>query len=141
MAPTAADPDVEANNNEVETAGLLPAASEDPLNVEGGDISDSVGEKRKKKGFCGGCKDRCKDRLFWLTNLRRNGLHLPVVLGLLGNLVMPTMDAASDWAVLATLHEDGDTGWFWAPLTIMAVSGGLATLGLWGILAARGAGP
>jgi hypothetical protein len=56
----------------------------------------------------------------------------------LASLVLPEMDAASDWLVTYQFYEDGDTHWFHASLTILLVSGCVATLGLAMTFAAQG---
>eukprot|EP01043_Picozoa_sp_COSAG02_P079956 COSAG02_NODE_18770_length_920_cov_1.002436_1_plen_276_part_01 len=66
----------------------------------------------------------------WVRSRRVRGWALPAFLGLLGSLVLPEMDAVSDWLVTIEFYEAGDTGWFEASLTILLASGVLATLAL-----------
>jgi hypothetical protein len=50
------------------------------------------------------------------------GFELPAFLSLLASLVLPSMDAASDWAVTLSWYP-GDMGWFTAGLTIQLFGG------------------
>eukprot|EP01043_Picozoa_sp_COSAG02_P028955 COSAG02_NODE_1782_length_10945_cov_9.882722_4_plen_935_part_00 len=51
------------------------------------------------------------------------GFELPVFFSLLGSLVLPSMDAASDWAVTLSWYDSGDYGWFTSGLIIQLLSG------------------
>ena len=84
---------------------------------------ESVGQQKTRRP----CRKRC---VWWLQTRKVRGLRLPAFLGLLGSLVLPEMDAVSDWLVTIDFYEGGDMGWFEASLTILVVSGGFATLGL-----------
>ena len=64
---------------------------------------------------------------------------MPALVGLLSSLVLPELDAVSDWLVTLDFYEGGDMGWFKASLTILLLSGGLATLLLRAVFADYGA--
>ena len=51
------------------------------------------------------------------------GFELPVFLSLLSSLLLPSMDAASDWAVTLSWYDSGDYGWFTSGLIIQLLSG------------------
>ena len=51
------------------------------------------------------------------------GFELPVFLRFLGSLVVPSMDAASDWAVTLCWYDSGGYGWFRSGLIIRLLSG------------------
>ena len=109
-----------------EVAALLPAAAT-VAEVPGG---NSVGEDAgagiaaapptKWKSLCARC-------VFWLQNYRIRGFRLPLVVALLGQLVLPEMDAVSDILVTIAFYKDGDMNWFRASLVILALSGAFAT--------------
>ena len=98
--------------------------------------AETDGQRQPQQGRPPSCCKRCSYRLL---NRRVRGLRLPAFLGLLGSLVLPELDAVSDWLVTLEFYEDGDMGWFEASLTVLLVSGGLATLLLAMVFADSGA--
>eukprot|EP01045_Picozoa_sp_COSAG04_P009904 COSAG04_NODE_591_length_12289_cov_10.947252_3_plen_1124_part_00 len=104
----------------VETAALLPTDGGAGGSAEGGDEDE---DEEKPPSCCTRC-------LFALQNYKVRGIALPKLFVLGGSLVLPELDAASDWLVTIKFYMDGDMNWFHASLTILLVSGVIATIGL-----------
>jgi hypothetical protein len=81
--------------------------------------------KVRQGSRCGSCIGACQLRITRICATKVCGFTLPVFLGLFGGLILPTMDAGSDWAVLISWYYSGDYGWFKASLIIQLISGTL----------------
>jgi hypothetical protein len=125
---------VEADDEESPSAASAPEEQAALLTAAETTSEDAEPDKQTAAGQRLSCCKRCNLRLkrctFWLQNRRVRGFRLPALVGVLASLVLPEMDAASDWLVTYQFYEDGDTHWFHASLTILLVSGCVATLGL-----------
>lgn len=62
------------------------------------------------------------------------GFELTKVLTLLASVMLPVLDASSDWGVTASFYANGDLNWFKAGLTIQVVAGTFAGLFLLGFV-------
>eukprot|EP01046_Picozoa_sp_COSAG06_P042144 COSAG06_NODE_5330_length_3548_cov_1.843433_2_plen_889_part_00 len=81
----------------------------------------------------GSCRDRCVGKCQLFCMKRVCGFPLPAFLALLGGILMPTLDAQSDWAVAISWYHSGDYGWFKAALIIQLISGTLNGMGIAGV--------
>ena len=63
--------------------------------------------QKTKKGCVGCCMEVMRKELC--------GFELPQLGMLLASVAMPTLDAASDWAVTISFYFSGDMGWFTIP--------------------------
>eukprot|EP01045_Picozoa_sp_COSAG04_P029484 COSAG04_NODE_4856_length_1859_cov_1.660227_3_plen_221_part_00 len=102
-----------------ETAALRPA----DRGEAGGKAEDDENDEEEEKTVS--CCKRC---LFWLQNRRIRGYTTGAFLGIMGQLALPELDAVSDALVTIKFYMDGDMHWFEASLTILLVSGVVATI-------------
>jgi hypothetical protein len=70
-----------------------------------------------------GCRKRVGIAVKRLLEREWRGATPPQLLKLFGSMTLPTLDAASDWAVTISFYLDDDMGWFTAGLTIQIVGG------------------
>eukprot|EP01043_Picozoa_sp_COSAG02_P009960 COSAG02_NODE_343_length_24147_cov_30.662051_23_plen_198_part_01 len=125
-----------AEDEQAPVLGVDRGASPAEAEVRADAAAETGGQQQPQQPRPPSCCKRCSYRLL---NRRVRGLRLPAFLGLLGSLVLPEMDAVSDWLVTLEFYEGGDMGWFEASLTVLLVSGGLATLALAWMFANAGA--
>ncbi len=71
-------------------------------------------------GSCGCVREAMKTELC--------GFELMKVVALLASVVLPLLDASSDWGVTATFYANDDINWFKAGLTIQLIAGSFAGL-------------
>ena len=124
LAPEDEPPPV-AEDEQAPVLGVDRGASPAEAEVSAAAAAETGGQQQPQQPRPPSCCKRCSYRLL---NRRVRGLRLPAFLGLLGSLVLPEMDAVSDWLVTLEFYEGGDMGWFEASLTVLLVSGGLATV-------------
>ncbi len=126
-----------ANNASAPVVPLLPGAP--PPAASGTDVEAQTSQRKlkrttsivglvaadehtqkTKKGCVGCCMEFMRKELC--------GFELPQLAMLLASVAMPTLDAASDWAVTISFYFSGDMGWFTIGLIIQLVGGTLCGL-------------
>ena len=95
--------------------GATSTAASSPTNATAG----TVAVNRRSAPRCA----RCRACMLQLRARKFRGMELPAFVSLLASLVLPSMDAASDWAVTLSWYASGDTSWFAAGLAIQIIGG------------------
>ena len=92
-------------------------------NMHGAKKHIVVGVKKPVESAPRGCCAIRRACMLRLCARKVRGFEIPVFLSLLGSLVLPSLDAASDWAVTLSWYESSDFGWFASGLIIQLCSG------------------
>jgi hypothetical protein len=81
--------------------------------------STALAARRRRPG----CRKRCGIRTKRCLEREWRGATVPQLVLLIGSIVLPLMDAGSDWAVTISFYYSDDVAWFKAGLSIQVISG------------------